>query len=82
MEEEKVLKKLKEIGKSLEDMTILEAFHVLVPVTVGYLKAVKDQYNVDMTVPYLQLFLNTCMSEDKKSEETSGSETETVGQLP
>ena len=79
MEEEKVLKKLEETGKSLEDLTILEAFHVLVPVTVGYLKAIKDQYDVDMTIPYLQLFLNTCMSENKKSEETSGSETETMG---
>ncbi len=59
MDKEKVLKKLNECGQLLEGMTILETLHVLIPVTVGYLKAVKDEHGEDLTLTYLRLFLNS-----------------------
>ena len=84
MDKEKVLKKLNECGQLLEGMTILETLHVLIPVTVGYLKAVKDEHGEDLTLTYLRLFLNSMEFDDenKEQEEEAGSKTETMGQLP
>ena len=81
MDKEKVLKKLNECGQLLEGMTILETLHVLIPVTVGYLKAVKDEHGEDLTLTYLRLFLNSMEFDDenKEQEKEAGSETETVG---
>ena len=84
-EKDIVLKKALEIGKILTtgDLTLKQALEILALASTSFLDAASTTVDVDLTTAFVvQILSNKLNNEAKKQDEETGSETETVGDVP
>ena len=84
-EKDIVLKKALEIGTILTtgDLTLKQALEILALASTSFLDAASTTVDVDLTTAFVvQILSNKLNNEAKKQDEETGSETETVGDVP